>query len=238
MAANKILEEFGPLYGVVTEGFKYNLQVLPDVLTAATILFGILFQSPPTAILGTAMILMSFIHMGVARFFASVFPDLIQSPNDITRCSGRFPGVSYGRLLGLTRASRFGALSDTAWPSYYTTFVGFLAGWVGALPQLYREELNAAPNTDTGVKLGAVILTLLCIIVVAYRVTSECETFSSTLVGLLSGFSVGLALVLIVAFATDRRGTNMLGLPLFRSKAEDGKPIYVCERSVTASSKK
>jgi hypothetical protein len=232
MAANKILEEFTPLYGFVTEGFKYNLQVLPDVLTSSTLLFAILFQSPPIAILGTAMILMSFIHSGMAKFLSSVFPDLVTSPSDMTRCSGRFPGASYERLLGLTRNNQMGSLSYGEWPSYYTTFVGFLVGWISALPQIYKQELSASPNTDMSVKLGLLVLSLLCIVVVIFRVSTACETFMSTFVGLLTGFGIGLFVVAAVSYFTDRRGTNMLGMPLIRNKAEDGKPIYVCDKKI------
>ncbi len=222
----------------MTEGFKYNLQVLPDVLTSSTLLFAVLFQSPPIAILGTAMILLSFIHSGMAKFLSSVFPDLVSSPSDTTRCSGRFPGVSYERLLGLTRTNQFGSLSYGEWPSYYTTFVGFLVGWIGALPQIYRQELSASPNTDMSVKLGLIVLTLLCIVVVIFRVSAACESFMSTLIGLSTGFGVGLFIVVIVSYITDRRGTNVLGMPLIRNKSEDGKPIYVCEKPKKGNTKK
>jgi len=40
--------------------------------------------------------------------------------------------------------------------------------------------------------------------------------------------------VLGVAWISERRMTNILGLPLIRGKAPDGKPIYVCERNSDA----
>ena len=51
MAANKILEEFYAFVNFARDGFKYNLQVFPDTITAASLLFSLLFQSPPLAAL-------------------------------------------------------------------------------------------------------------------------------------------------------------------------------------------
>lgn len=208
--------------------FEYNLQVLPDTLTAASILFAVLFQSPPMATLATALVSVTFLHGKMASVLQQVIPGLAKGSTDSYRCSGRFPGISYESLLGL--GSRNFAGSAEAWPSFYSTFVGFLAGWVGTLPALYATEIAAQPQRAASTMGGIAILAVLCLTVMLYRISSGCESFTSTSVGLLAGFLMGLAIVLLVAWLSDRRLTNVLGLPLIRGKAEDGKPIYVCER--------
>jgi hypothetical protein len=69
------------------------------------------------------------------------------------------------------------------------------------------------------------------VICAAYRVYSGCDSMSGIFFGLLGGLVIGLALVVFLAWISDRRVTNILSFPLIRSKAADGKPIYVCERT-------
>jgi hypothetical protein len=230
MAANKILAETTAFLNFAVDGFKYNLQVLPDVLTSSALLFSILFQSPPMAILAVSLASVSILHSTVAGFMGRMLPNMIQPPSDADRCSGHFPGVSYSDLLGIGSLSSVMNLAGKNWPSYYSTFIGFLAGWVGTLPSIYAKEIEASPQRLAAVTGGLVVLGLMCVIVMIYRITSACETFGSTSLGLTSGFAMGFAIVMFVAWVTERRGTNILGMPLLRGKAEDGKPIYVCER--------
>jgi hypothetical protein len=214
------------------EGFKYNLQVLPDVLMSATLLFSVLFQSPPLAVLGAAMILLQFLHKGLAQFTKSFIPNMSYNPADYQKCAGRFPGSTYGSVFNMAQNSIFSVYTD-GWPSYYSTFIGFLAGWIGALPTLYAKELKASPEKHAASAAGLVILVCLALLVMVYRITSDCEGFMSVALGLLAGFVIGLLLVIFAAWISDRRATNMLGLPLIRNKAAEGQPIYVCERNAT-----
>ncbi len=216
----------------VVEGFKYNLQVLPDTLTSATLIFALLFQSPPFAVLGTALVALQFIHKGMASFAGTYLPGMEYTPPDSAQCSGRFPGVSYNTVMSMA-ALPSGYTAHDGWPSYYATFIGFLTGWMGVLPTLYSKELTASPAKGRAVKAGFVGLVVLTAIAWIYRITSDCESFFSVSMGILAGFVVGVAGVLLASWATDRRATNLLGLPLIRNKAADGKPIYVCERPTT-----
>ena len=220
-------------YAFIRDGFKYNLQVLPDTLTSASLLFALLFQSPPMAALGISMILIHYIHKGASRFMGSILPGMASSPSDIDTCSGRFPGATYQSLLGFNAGRMFGAEESGTWPSYYSTFMGFLAGWIGTLPSLYARELAASPERAKATTGGIGLLVILLFIVMIYRIVSECEGFASISVGLLIGFAAGLSLVLFASWLTDRRATNILGMPLIRGKTETGEPIYACVRTPT-----
>ena len=74
--------------------------------------------------------------------------------------------------------------------------------------------------------LGLVILTGL-----VYRIMSSCDSMFNAFVGLVVGGMLGAFIVGFIAFISERRLTNILSMPLLRSKAGDGKPIYVCERT-------
>lgn len=225
----RIKEDADSFFNFAKDGFKYNLQVLPDVFMSATLLFSVLFQSPPMVVLGVSMIALQFIHQGLSAFTRAYLPNMTYNPADYTRCSGRFPGATYSSLFTATREGIFQARPD-GWPSYYATFIGFLTGWIGTLPTLYEKELAASPEKHAASTAGLIILGLFVILVIMYRVLSECEGFMSTALGLLAGFVIGVGIVLLVSWISDKRATNILGLPLIRNKAAAGQPIYVCER--------
>ena len=230
MAANKITQEFYSFLNFTNDGFKYNLQVFPDTLTAAALLFALLFQSPPLATFGGSIALLNVLHPPIARFITSFISGTKEAPS-IAQCSGQFPGLSYERLIGAASSKSFGELSDTNFPSYYTTFLGFIAAYIGMLPFIYSDELKASPKRQTSTVLGLVVLGLVILTGLVYRIMSSCDSMFNAFVGLVVGGMLGAFIVGFIAFISERRLTNILSMPLLRSKAGDGKPIYVCERT-------
>jgi hypothetical protein len=228
--ASRITEEFKRFVDFATTGFKYNLQVLPDTITAASLLFALLFQSPPLATLGAGFIFLNFLHPKLAEFTTRFVTDTLGAEVDPALCSGMFPGVSYDRLLTMSSERTFGALNRTGWPSYYSVFLGYLVGWISSLQVLYRKEIDASPRKKGSSILGLIVLGLTVITAVVYRVQSGCDSLFGIFVGLVVGLFVGGLLAMGIAWISERRMTNILGLPLIRGKAADGKPIYVCER--------
>ena len=227
MAANRILEQFGSLVDFVHSGFKYNLQVFPDTLTAATLLFALLFQSPPFATLGGGIIGLNLIHPILTNFFTSFIGGTLGRSDS---CAGRFPGISISRMVKTTSDKKFGSLRGD-WPSYYTVFLGFLTAYAAMMPYIYRKELDASPKRNIASIVGLIVVALVLIIGLVYRIFSSCDTIFSSLIGCIVGLILGLLFVIIVAFVSERRLTNILSLPLIRDKTTDGKPIYVCERT-------
>ena len=227
--ADKIVKEFRSLIELAESGFKYNLQIFPDTITAAALLFALLFQSPALATLSGSIVLLNFIHPGMAGFLSTIMNGTLGSDSS-SRCSGRFPGVSFDRIVGMSASSGFGALDSGAWPSYYSTFLGFLAAYIGSLPFIYEKELAASPRRRSAVIFGQILIALVLILGTVYRVGSGCDSLFGSLVGLGAGAVIGLACVLFFAWISDRRLTNILAFPLIRDRAADGKPIYVCAK--------
>ena len=229
MAADKILNELRSFVNFANDGFKYNLQVFPDTITAAALLFTLLFQSAPLGALSGSIILLNFIHPVMANFITGFVGSTINI-GDNARCTGHFPGVSYERLLNNSSGSQFGALDTTGWPSYYSMFLGFIGAYISALPVIYQKELAASPRRQAATTTGLVVLGLVIAICIAYRIFSGCDDALGIFVGMFGGAIVGLSLVSFLAWISDRRITNILQFPLIRDRAADGKPIYVCER--------
>ena len=229
MVFKSILKELNAFTDFANSGFKYNLQVFPDTVTAAALLFSMLFQSAPFGALTGSLLLLRVLHPVLAGFLTSVLNGTAGA-GDAERCSGVFPGASFERLIGSASKGTFGILSSGSWPSFYSTFLGFLAGYIGLLPVVYQEELAASPRRSAATITGLVILALIVLIGVVYRIFSECDTGFGVAVGIFSGVIMGSAIMAFLAYISDRRITNILGFPLIRSRTTDGKPIYVCER--------
>jgi hypothetical protein len=210
-------------------GLKYNLQVFPDTVTAAALIFALLFQSPAFAALGGSSILLSLIHPQIARFFTTFLNGTVDSDPG-ANCSGHFPGgLSFERIMNM-KTKGFQALNYTGWPSYYSVFVGFLVSYLGSIPLMYQNELAASPKRKASMIFGYIVAALVLLTLVVYRLMSGCDSPFGVFVGVIVGAVIGLLMVFLLSYMSDRRLTNLLGLPLMRDKAEDGKPIYVCER--------
>jgi hypothetical protein len=225
---DKLLEGARSFLDNGASGLRYNLQVFPDTVTAAAFIFALLFQSPAFAALGGSSMMLSMIHPTIARFFTRFVNGAIGSGTD-ARCSGHFPGISFERVIDI-KTSGFQALSYTGWPSYYSVFTGFIISYLGTLPMMYQNELNASPKRKASMILGYVVISILLLTLMVYRLMSGCDTPLGAFVGALVGAAIGFLMVILFAYISDRRLTNLLGLPLMRDKAADGKPIYVCER--------
>lgn len=224
-----LLEQGTAFLNNASAGLKYNLQVFPDTVTAAALIFALLFQSPAFAALGGSSILVSLIHPQIARFFTTFVNGAVGSGSD-ARCSGHFPGgLSFERIMNI-KTTGFQALSYTGWPSYYSVFVGFLVSYLGSMPLMYQNELAASPKRKASMIFGYVVAAIVLLTLVVYRLVTGCDTPMGAFVGVLVGLALGFLMVLLLSYMSDRRLTNLLGLPLMRDKAEDGKPIYVCER--------
>jgi len=221
------VNEFSAFMKTIDTGFKYNLQTFPDTFTAASFLFGLLFQSPPLIALTTAIVLLNFIQPPLSDFINDTIVGRTTNASAGDLCSGRFrglPGVSFESLLGNTSTAGLDS------PSYYTVFLGFIAGYLGILPMLYARELEASPRRKAFATAGSIALVVLILGGILYRVWSGCDDVVTIFAGLGGGLTVGLLFVGFFAWISDRRLTNILGFPLIREKAPDGKPIYVCER--------
>lgn len=213
------------LVNQVSAVFKYNIQILPDTLFAATLLFALLFQSAPLATLGVGLILNAGIHPLIAGFMSRNISGLAQ-PVGSNQCTGRFPGLSFTGAAAFANGNN--DINRAGWPSYYSSFIGFFLTYIASLTVIYREELKASPTRKTATTTGLVVTILVLILVCIFRIASGCDDVLGLLVGLVMGGILALAYVTLMANASDRTLTNMLALPLFKNVAVDGKPIYIC----------
>lgn len=196
--------------------------MLPDTLLAATMLFSLLFQSLAIATFTVCLI----VHAGIHGAFASFLGRNIQGlrrPSTSGACSGRFPGSSY-----LRAAANGNDITESGWPSYYASFMGFFMAYLGSLTIIYKDELAASPQRSAATNGGLVVAAIVLTMCIVYRLSSGCDDILGVLVGIATGGILGFTLVNLLAYGSNRSLTNVLALPLLTSTAADGKPIYVC----------
>jgi hypothetical protein len=213
------------LLGQLSNSFKYNLQVLPDTLMAAALLFSLLFQSAALATLFLCLILHAGLHTLFSGFLGRTIPGL-RRPSATGQCTGMFPGSLYTRAA--TMANGEYDMTNSGWPSYYASFMGFLIAYLGSLTFVYSKELKASPQRRTATQNGLVVAGIVLAMCVVYRLSTGCDDAVGILAGMAVGGVLGATFVGVLAYASDRTLTNVLSLPLITSTAVDGRPLYVC----------
>ena len=226
-----VLDRVTALTQFVGKGILFNLNYLPDTILGGIVLFALLMQSAPLAILGTSLFSLEFIHAGLASFLQNAIPGLNEATKNVSQCSGHFPGISYERVLsGLVNQGTLKTMS-VSFPSYYMMFFGTLFGYILGTEQTYSRELQALPKRQAAIYAGTIVMGLLSLLFAVFRINSGCDSFLSVLVGSLVGLLFGYVCEKLVATLSNNTLTNLLNLPLIRDKATDGKPIYVCKKN-------
>lgn len=226
-----IVERFSALSQFTSKAFFYNLNYLPDTILGGIVLFSLLLQNPGLGLLGLSLFSLEFVHAGVAAGLAEAIPGLKDSSKDVARCSGHFPGISYERATALLVGEGTLRNLSVAFPSYYMMFFGALFGYMVAMSETYKRELDGMPQKRAGVYAGIVIMGLMTLLFMVYRMTSGCDSLISSTVGLLAGYLYGYGFEMLIAYLSGRNLTNLMNAPLIRDRAVDGKPIYVCAKT-------
>jgi hypothetical protein len=229
--AKLIVDRFTALTDFTGKAVLYNLNYLPDTILGGIALFALLLQSAPLAILGISLFSLEFFHSGIAILISSAIPGLNEAGKDVSRCSGHFPGISYERAVATILKTGTLKNLSVSFPSYYMMFFGTLFGYVWAMSETYKRELDALPQKRAGVLAGIILMGLLTFLFVVNRTLSGCDSILSVFVGTILGVLYGYGIENIIASLSGRSLTNLMNTPLISDKSVDGKPIYVCKKN-------
>lgn len=231
MSSSKIIvDRFTALSQIIGRGILYNINYLPDTVLGGISLFALLLQSGPLAILAISLFSVEFLHNGLTTFAGATIPGLKSTSNDVDRCSGHFPGISFERLTQAIVTNGTLKSLSIGFPSFYILFFGVLFGYMMGMSNTYARELEALPQKRAGIYFGLIIMGLLSLLFVIYRIMSGCDSIISVVVAAFLGVAYGYYLEQIIAYNSDRKLTNLMNVPILRDRAVDGKPIYVCKK--------
>lgn len=196
----------------VVATIMYNLQILPETLMCGVLILGIILANQPLIAVAFGLGTTQLLTQSAGRLLQRMAPGSATARTSLDSCSTGFLAKSWSRLLGSN--------PETIWnpnaPSVYLATVGFFAGWGFALQQVYKDEIDKGIMKRPMLVTTAILSALVLILCIVFRISTGCESFlsstSGTVIGLLFGFLGCIAL----SYATDRKATNIWGIPLLR----------------------
>lgn len=202
----------------------YQLQVLPDTLLMGVIVLAITLANPSVLALAAGCAVTQAVTHAAGAAIAASQPNATVIRSSLDTCTGGYVGRVWGRL--------FRAGTENLWhpsaPSVYMATIGFFAAYGAALSQLYRDEIDAG-MMRRGTLIGAGVITAIVLaLTFAFRVSSGCDSIMAAAGGLTLGFLIGYFAAILIGYFTERRGTNLWGIPLLRDRINAGSAVYVC----------
>lgn len=190
----------------------YNLQILPETLMCGIIILAIILGNQSLVALALSLVFTQLIAQGIGRIIMNIQPDSAVARTSIDPCSVGILSKSWARLAG----SNPNLLWHPMAPSIYLSTIGFFTGWGIALQQIYKEEIDSGlikkSSLVTTLALGVILLALAF----AYRIYSGCESFMGATAGTVLGLMFGLLGCIALSYVTDRKATNVWGIPLLK----------------------
>jgi len=203
------------------------LQMLPRLLLIGLIVLSILLANQSVVLLTASLTGFLLLLNALNQVIVRMAPDaaVISSVSDM--CSSGMFGKPWARLITNT--------PDLLWhpyaPSLYTAVIAFLTGWGFALQTLYRDEIDAGVLSRRTATATAILSSILLVLVLGVRVfMNQCDTLVGALGGAAIGVFMGYGVCLTLGYATDRRATNLWGIPLLRDRINNGSPVFVCPK--------
>jgi hypothetical protein len=207
----------------------YNLQILPETVMCGLIVLAVVLANQPLIVLAATAAFVQLLLSGISRLVMKFQPEQAVVTSSLSSCvsSMGFIGKSWQRLLN-PEATAASLLWHPLSPSLYMGTVGFFAGWGYALNQLYKDEVNAGVLNRSSMMTMGIITGLLLLMALLFRIFSGCESVLGALGGTALGALLGYFAAIAIGYMSDRRLTNIWGIPLLRDRINGGKPVYVC----------
>ena len=209
----------------IAAALMYNLQILPESIMSGLIVLSIILANQSllalTAGAGATQLLTGLVGRLIMRV-----TNFGVTSSSMDMCHTGFVGKSWERLL------HSGTGPDLLWhpgaPSVFMATIGYFFGWGLATQHLYKEEIDAGVLSRATLTATTIISLLLLITALVFRISSGCESILGAVGGALFGLMIGYLGCIILGYATNRRATNVWGIPVLRDRLNGGLPFYIC----------
>jgi len=211
----------------IAAAIMYNLQILPESLITGIILLAIILANPTLVALAGGAVGTQLLASTAGYLMMKFGPiDEAKLSTSADMCNNGFIGKHWNRLLRGNDAPE--SLWHPAAPSIYTATVGYFFGVGLSLLQIYNEEINAQVMSRAHLLTTTIIGTVLVVATLLFRILVGCDSVLVAVTGLLLGLLVGYLGFITLAYLTDRRATNIWGIPLLKDRINNGSPLYIC----------
>jgi hypothetical protein len=208
----------------IAAAIMYNLQILPESILCGLIILAIVLANPAVVTVAAGVGGTQLLTGAVSRLIMQFAPANAVVTTSMDTCSSGYIGRSWNRLMRGT--------PDLLWhpyaPSVYQATVGFLAGWGWGSQQLYKDEISAGAMNGSMMLGFAILAAILVLVAIIFRTSTGCETLLGAVAGAAFGIALGYFGSIMVGYLTNRRLTNIWGIPLLRDRINNGSPLYVC----------
>jgi len=211
----------------IAAAIMYNLQILPDTLITGIILLAIVLANQSLVALAAGAVGTQLLTSSVGQLIMKMggIGEAVPT-NSLDMCHSGFIGKSWDRLLRGPNAPDL--LWHPAAPSVFMSTIGFFFGYGLGLLQLYKEEIDAKVVPRATLITTTLISALIVIAALTFRIWSGCESILGAGAGLLFGLVIGYMGSVALGYFTDRKATNLWGIPLLRDRINAGSPLYIC----------
>ena len=212
----------------IAAALMYNLQILPESLMTGILILAIVLANQALLAMAVGAAGTQMLAGAVGLIIMKMSPDAATRTSSMDMCNTGFVSKSWDRLL------RGSVNTETLWhpraPSVFTATIGFFVGYGLALQNLYKEEIDAKVMNRSSLTTMAVISALLLLTALVFRVSSGCESIVGAVGGALFGLAIGYLGCIALGYATNRRATNLWGIPLLRDRINNGSAVYICPK--------
>ena len=201
----------------------FNLQILPDSLISGLVILAVVLANQAIMALAAGAIGTQLLTGAVGRLIMQMLPGAAERTSSMDMCTAGFIGKFWERLSNIP---------ENLWhpraPSVYMATIGFFVGYGAALQTLYKEEIDAKVMSRSSLMTTAIISFLLLVTTIVFRVSFGCESIFGAVAGAAFGILLGYLGAIALGYATDRRATNLWGIPLLRDRINAGSALYIC----------
>lgn len=197
---------------------EYNLQILPESILSGIIILAIVLVSQPLVALAAGALFTQMLTSVVGKLLMKYMPGNAEltATKCAEVCNPGFAGKAWARLLN------GGVDPELLWhpiaPSVYLAMIGYFIGVGLGLWLIYKEEIDANVVRVPSLITTSVISGILLLMAIVFRIYRGCDSafgaFGGTMIGLLFGYLGTVTL----GYATNKRATNIWGIPLIRER--------------------
>jgi hypothetical protein len=211
----------------IAAAIMYNLQILPDTLITGIILLAIVLANPALVALAAGAAGTQLLTSSVGQLVMKMggIGEAVPT-SSMDMCNSGFISRSWDRLFRGPNAPEL--LWHPAAPSVFMSTIGFFFGYGLGLLQLYKEEIDVKVVPRATLIATTIISLLIVIAALIFRISSGCESILGAVAGTLFGLVIGYMGSVALGYFTDRKATNLWGIPLLRDRINAGSPLYIC----------
>lgn len=207
-------------------GFREVIRLIPDGLFVGTGLFALVTQNFPMAMLFLTMLETLLITVGLQNLAGYIaLPETLPLTSSVSDAC--ISGFQSPTLQFMSYFFKLPIKSSFPSPPVFVATTAFV--YIISCMQQFTQELSElGPGFSTRFYVAMMLSFFSLFLIVAYRFVSQCDGAGILLLTILLGFALGIGLCQQNVTIFGKESINFLGIPVFKNRTAEGKPIYVC----------